>query len=219
MPAIAQDRSAVLAQLKAHLQQVAPMRVAAPRLATGLPALDARTAGWPRPGLALIQGAAGSGRLGVVLPALGRLSRSGRSVAIVDPVGWLHPPGLVGVVLERLLLVRPGTGRAVWAAEQLARCGGVPLVVLLDPPPLRSGGRRLLHAAEAGDSTVVVVSEAPQQGLPASLSLQSTHPGEVWVRRGGRGGRTGPVRLDGPGGHGAPLSVSAPEGSRTPSDG
>ena len=196
MTALAQDRNAVLAQLKAHLQQVAPMRVAAPRLATGIASLDARTQGWPRPGLALVQGAAGSGRLGVVLPALGRLSRSGRTVAIVDPVGWLHPPGLVGVALERLLVIRLGACRSAWGSEQLARCGGVPLVVLLDPPPLRSGGRRLQHAAEAGDSTVVVLSEAPQRGLPASLALETPRPGEAWIRRGGRGGHTGRVRLD-----------------------
>ena len=196
MSATAQNRNAVLAQLRAHLQQVAPMRVAAPRLSMGLPALDARTSGWPRPGLALLEGAAGSGRLGLVLPALGRLSRSGRNVAIVDPVGWLHPPGLNGVVLERLLVIRPGVGRAVWATEQLARSGGLPLVVLLDPPPLRTGGRRLLHAAEAGDSTVVVVSEAPQRGLPASLAIKSIRPGEVCIQRGGRGGRTDRIQFE-----------------------
>lgn len=166
------------------------MRPPTPRLAMGVPQLDARTGGWPRPGLALVAGAAGTGRLGVVLPTLARLTQQGRSVAIVDPVGWLHPPGLAGVVLEHLVVVRPGASRAAWAAEQLARCGAVPVVVLLDPPPLRKDGRRLQHAAEAGDATVLVLSEAPQRGLPADLVLETRAPGRVRVQRGGtrRGG-------------------------------
>jgi hypothetical protein len=171
------------------------MRVTSHRLATGLPELDARSGGWPRPGVALIQGAPGAGRLTPILPAMGRLTRQGRPVAVVDPVGWLHPPGLVGVALDLLLLVRPGSGQAAWATEQLARCGAVPLVVLLDPPPLRKGGRRLQHAAEAGDSAVIIVSEAPQRDLPASLALDVLSPGRFALRRGDRRGQTGPLVL------------------------
>jgi hypothetical protein len=181
------DRAAVVAQLRQHIAKVAPVRHTSGRLAMEHPALERWVQGWPRGGISTVEGAMGVGRLGIVLPAMATRTQRGESVAVVDAVGWLHPPGLVGVVLERLLVVRPGTRRAGWAAEQIARCGAVPLVVVLDPPRFGRGGRRLQFAAEEGNSAVVCVLEAMDRSLPASVRLVVSAPDRVRVERGGLG--------------------------------
>ena len=183
------DKAVVLADLRRHIAQIAPMRPLPVGLPTGVSALEAVTGGWPCPGVALIQGPVGTGRISPVLPALARLTTARRTVAIVDSGCILHPPGLPGVCLDNLLLVRPAPTRVLWAAEQLARCDAIPLVVLLDPPSLGRQAVRLQRAAEAGTSTVIVISELAQRRLPAALRLQTGRrgPGHVQLRRGGRG--------------------------------
>ena len=165
--------SAALAALKSSLEARGLLvGVPEPRaIPSGHPALDAAVGGFPRPGVVEVAGLPGSGRLGVLLPALARETRAGRAVAVVDALGRLHPPGLPGVAWSRLLLVRPGPEQAPWAAEQVLRSGAVPLVVLLDPAPFGRSGWRLLRAAEEGDAVLAVVAEAPDPGLPATLRL------------------------------------------------
>lgn len=194
-------RAAVVASLRAHIARVAPVRTLPVGLSVGIPGLQAATGGWTCPGISLIHGAPGSGRLAAVMPALRRLSCSGRRVAVVDAAGWLHPPGLDGVLIDNLILVRPGPTRIAWAAEQLSRCGVLPLVVVLDPPELGRGGARLQVAAEEGNTAVVVISELRQRRLPARLRLRSERgpdgrPGVV-LERGARGrpGRWLPLPL------------------------
>lgn len=151
---------------------------------TGFAALDAAVGGWPAPGLAEVVGAPGSGRLGLLLPLLARLSGAGRWVALVDILERLYPPAIPAVERARLLLVRPGAERALWAAEQLAACGDVPVVVLLDPLPVGRAGYRLLRAAEQGGGLVAVLAERSEQPLPASLRIeaQGVSPGALRVR-------------------------------------
>jgi hypothetical protein len=177
------NRDAVLAELRAHIARVAPARAKPGTISTGIPALESRLGGWPCPGLSVIEGRAGMGRLGVILPTLSRLTREGRWVAVVDTVSWLHPPGLEGVDLSKLLLVRPGA-RAGWAATQLARCGGFPVVVLLDPPRLGRGSRSLQHAAEEGQCSVLLLCEKFERGLPLSARLELLPGGRLYVKRG-----------------------------------
>jgi len=170
--------------LRAHLARIAPARPPRVGLPSGLPALDQAVGGWASAGLSEVVGRAGSGRLSLVLPALRALTEQGRPVAIVDPVGWLHPPGL-DLVLDRLLLVRPGA-RALWATEQLVRSGALPLVLLLDPPPLGRGGRRLLHAAEAGGCALIVLTEHLDTRLQPSLRLESVRLESARLESAGR---------------------------------
>lgn len=208
------DRAAVLADLRAHLARVAPMRAAPPaRLSTGLPTLDAAVQGWPRPGVAEVTGKPGSGRLRVLLPVLQDLTHDGQRVALVDPVGWLNPPGLSGVILDRVLLVRPGATRALWATEQLLRCGGLPLVVLIDPGPLGRAARKLQLAAEAGDAGLCVLGEAPDPQLPARVRLESLGAGRVRIRKGPARHQGRELDLGACGGTAPPLSL-APPGAR-----
>lgn len=190
------DRAAIIAELRARLNQEAPFRSRPVGLEMGHPSLDAALGGWPQPGVAEVTGAVGSGRVGLVLPALVALSQADRPVAVVDVPGWLNPPGLPGVAMGRLVLVRPGAGPAAWATEQLLRCGALPLVVLLDPPRLGRGARRLLRAAEDGGSTLVVLNEKRDAELPASLRLEMVGTGAVRVSRSvvpGAVGRTLPT--------------------------
>ena len=113
------ERAAAVAALRRHIAEVAPHRPARRFLPTGIARLDERIGGFGA--LTVISGAAGTGRWALVLPAVQALTRSDRTVAIVDVRGWFHPPGLPRVDLSRILLIHPGPDRALWAAEQLAR--------------------------------------------------------------------------------------------------
>jgi len=160
------------------------MRTGSPPVATGIPELDAHIQGWPCPGLVGIHGAAGTGRIGLVLPALKLHTQAHRMVAIVDPLGWLYPPGLPGLHLQYLMLIRCGGARAAWATAQLAASGAVPLIILLDPPPLGRDARRMLRATESGKSTVVVLTERPDPQLCAPVRLRTLGQKRVQIERG-----------------------------------
>lgn len=183
------ERAAILAELRAKLAHTAPPVVEGEALPSGIRSLDAATGGWPVPGVSVVLGAPGSGRLGWVLPTMRALTAGDRPVAVVDVLGWLNPPGLPGVELHRLMIVRSGAATAAWAAEQLVRSGAVPLTVLLDPPPLGRAGRRLALAAEAGRSALVVVSDRRDQGLPTAMRLEISGPGQATLARGPGAGR------------------------------
>jgi hypothetical protein len=181
------SRATTLAELRAHLAAVAPMRTGTPPTSTGWGELDAAIGGWPRPGVAAIYGAVGTGRMGVILPSLQHHTQAGRTVALVDPLGWCHPPGLPGVDLRHLMLIRCGGPQAGWAAIQLAASGAVPLVVLLDPPPLAGDARRLLCATESGDSTAIVLTERPDARLTTPVRIHTLGGGQIRIERGALG--------------------------------
>lgn len=161
------------ALLGGAISTASALAASAPRgLPACIPALDDWLGGWPRPGIVEIAGLPGSGRLAPLLPGLARLTRQGSNVVVVDPEQALHPPGLGGVDLARLVLVRPPRERAAWAAEQVARSGAVEALLLLDLPPLGRAGLRLARAAEAGGMTIFVVAGSPEEDLPAALRLR-----------------------------------------------
>jgi hypothetical protein len=165
------SRKVLVDQLREQIAQVAPARPPVSRLLTRVPLLDARIGGWPRGCVSSVLGNIGSGRLGLLLPTMRHLTLENRFVALVDSLSQLHPPGLPGVRLDRLVLVRPGVHRAGWAAEQLAQSGALSLVILLDPPQLYRSGRRLLQAAQRGDAPIVVVWEQRDGHLPDRIRL------------------------------------------------
>lgn len=183
------DRAAILAELRSKLASTARPLTESEHIPSGVASLDAAVGGWPVPGVSAVVGKAGAGRLGWVLPALRQLSLDDKPVAVVDVLGWLNPPGLPGVALHRLMIVRPGAAQALWAAEQLARSGAVALTVLLDPPPMGKAGRRLSLACEAGRSALVVVSDRIDPGLPTALRLEVATPGSANLTRGPGAGR------------------------------
>ena len=178
------NRSSTIAQLRAHLAQLAPMRTQEPPISTEIPQLDTEIGGWPQPGVVSIYGAIGTGRIGVVLPTMQAHTHDDRTIAIVDPLGWLHPPGLPGINLRKLMIVRCGLERSHWAAAQLVSSGAIPVVVLLDPPPLRTNAHRLMHATESGKSTLFVLTERPETRLNPSVRIQTIGRGKLKIERG-----------------------------------
>ncbi len=163
------ERALAVAALRRHIAEVAPHRAARQLLPTGIARLDEQVGGFPA--LTVISGAPGTGRWALVLPAIQSLTRSDRTVAVVDVRGWFHPPGLSKVDLSRVLLVRPGPDRSLWATEQLARSTALALVVVLDLPRQGRAARRVLAAAESGRTPVVVLQEERDLDLPAGLCL------------------------------------------------
>jgi len=178
------SRASIIADLKAHIEQVAPMRTSRAPAPTGIPALDAHLGGWPQPGIALVHGSVGSGRFRVVLPTLQKNTTTEQTVAVIDPIGWLYPPGLPGVNLQHLMLIRCGSPQADWAAAQLAASGAVPIVILLDPPPLSRGAARLMRATETGQSTVIVIGERLEPHLNPQVRLRCLGNNTVQIERG-----------------------------------
>ncbi|MCP4807938.1 MAG: DNA lesion error-prone repair protein ImuA [Proteobacteria bacterium] len=189
-----------LQELRALIARHEPAaRVSATTIESDLPGLDAEIGGWPSPGLTEIVGRMGSGRLSLILPTLRRLTRADRAVGIVDPLGLIHPPGLSGVRLDRLLIVQPACKQAGWTSEQLAGSGSFELVLHFAALRLGRSGARLARAAERGGCSVVVLAEKPEQGLPAALRLrvEGRDASAVHLRvarcRGGRVGQ--PLRV------------------------
>lgn len=155
--------------------------------------------GWPGQALTeILHDQYGIGELRLLMPALARLSRSGRWIAFVAPPHIPYAPALAaqGVDLSRVLLVHPRTshrGRdALWALEQALRAGTCAAVVGW---PMRVEGkqlRRLQLAAEAGDTWGILFREAAaaDQPSPAALRLrlQQDEGGTLVSLLKGRGG-------------------------------
>lgn len=165
------DRASVLEELRARVG--ATGRVQPGRLSCAHEGLDAWIGGWPSPGVSEIVGAPGTGRMALILPALAALTRAGRPVIVVDPGQQLHPPGCRALDMRSVLLVRPPPDQTAWTAEQVARSGAVEAMVLLDPPPAGRSGLRLARAAEAGRTTVLLITSTPDPDLPAALRLRT----------------------------------------------
>src|SRR5689334_15357670 len=93
------------------------------RAPSGVEALDVLLGGLPSPGIVELSGAEGTGWTRLALAAAAGATRTGRSVAWVDPQRRLYPPAAAdhGVELDRLLIVRPpedGSAPWAWTTEQ-----------------------------------------------------------------------------------------------------
>jgi protein ImuA len=165
---------------------------------TGFPSLDQELAGggWPRAGVTeLLRPSEGLGALDLLLPALARLSREPRWIALIGPPYLPYAPALAarGLDLSRLLLVHPkGAEEGLWAIEQALRSGtcGAVLAWPAELPP--TSVRRLQLAARQGDCCGFLFRPlaAARQPSPAALRLTVTQrDGELAVailkRRGG----------------------------------
>jgi hypothetical protein len=136
-----------------------PSPTARDGISSGFAGLDALLpgAGWPRSALVevLVEGP-GRGGLDLVMPALARLSRTARWLALISPPLMPYAPGWAGagVELSRLLLVHGRDERErLWALEQALR-SGVCSAVLGWAAEIRVDRlRRLQLAAETGGST------------------------------------------------------------------
>lgn len=173
---------------------------APPGVPTGHAALDALLAGggWPHGAVTeILVAGQGMGGLPLLMPALARLSLEAAGwIAFVGPPLLPYAPALAawGVVLERLLVVRPETAEGtLWAAEQALRSAACRAVLGWPAAIAPVALRRLQLAAEAGDTPAFLFRppDAAAQPSPAALRL-AVRPAavggwqvEVLKRRGG----------------------------------
>ena len=140
--------------------------------------------GWPLGALTeILHEHAGIGELRLVMPALARLSRAGRWIALVAPPHIPYAPALAaqGVDLSRILLVHPrADSDTLWALEQAMRSGSCAAVLAwprrADPQQLR----RLQLAAEAGNCWGLLFrgEHAAAEQSPAALRLAMQSQGD-----------------------------------------
>ncbi len=161
--------------------------------------------GWPRGALSeILSPAQGLTVLGLLLPALTRLSQEGRWIAWIDPPQLPYAPGLAarGIELSRLLLLHtPGPDDGLWTLEQALGSGGCAAVLAWPRALPGQALRRLQLAAEAGRAMgwLFRPPAAARELSPAALRLrvQLCADGgsevEVLKRRGGWS--RGPISL------------------------
>lgn len=174
-------------------------------IASGYAELDRLlSGGWPRGALTEIHlPLEGVGELRLLLPALARLSRGDRWVALIAPRYVPYAPALAaaGVNLSRLLLVHPRTrSDHLWAIESALRSGACAAVLAWAEDITAAYLRRWQLAAEIGKAWGVLFQRHPVADSPAAVRLRVMPEvkGAVTVnilkRRGGW--PPGPVRLE-----------------------
>jgi RecA/RadA recombinase len=150
-----------------------------PRLATGLPVLDAAIeGGLPRGRVTELTGSRSAGRTGLACRIAAGATRAGETIAWVDPDDTLDPEAAeaAGVALPRILWVRPrDVACALRATEILLGAGGFGLVVLdLDAtrPTRATAWTRLARAAERTRSTLLVLAAVRSGQSCVALALE-----------------------------------------------
>jgi len=141
----------------------------------------------------------GIGELRLLMPALARLTRADRHVALIAPPYVPYAPAFVqhGVCMDRLLVIHAQRGNDIlWAFEQTLRCTSFG-AVLAWPSSVRDKEiRRLQLAAEAGQSlgfmyrTPAAAREASPAAMRLKLSARTDGALNVDILK-CRGGRSG----------------------------
>ena len=162
-------------------------------LATTVEALDDLLAGGLHRGqMVELVGYRSSGRFSTVLAILAATTTRGEAAALVD-LGDGFAPQLAqaaGVVLERLLWVRPEHLKPALIAVETLLNGGFPLVVIdLGNPPV-PGGRgveaawlRLARAAQNHHAALLVASPYRASGTAAAGVIQAERSRPRWSDR------------------------------------
>ena len=167
----------------------------APRVPTGLAALDATlSGGLPRGRVTELVGARSAGRTALACQIAASATKAAETIAWVDPQDVLDPAAAdaAGVALARMLWVRPrNPGDALRATEILLDAGGFGLVVLDQDVPVPPPGRavswiRLARAAERTGSTLLVLTSTAQAGPSVALGLEILGRRVHWSRGPGR---------------------------------
>ncbi|MFZ2855001.1 MAG: translesion DNA synthesis-associated protein ImuA [Rhodocyclaceae bacterium] len=169
-----------------------------PGVPSGFAELDAElpSGGWPRGGLIeLLPARCGVGELGLLLPALARISGDELAwLVCVAPPYLLYAPALEqgGIALARLLVASAPGRDAPWACERALASDGVGAVVAWLPEAGMTALRRLQLAAEASRTLFFAFRPAScaGQSSPAPLRLALESRGErllvrLLKRRGG----------------------------------
>jgi cell division inhibitor SulA/protein ImuA len=151
--------------------------------------------GWPKRALTeLLHDTQGIGELRLLLPALGRLARSGEAIVLVAPPHIPYAPAFVacGIEPERLFVVAAEGKDRWWAAEQVLRADSVG-ALLFWPGSLNDQRLRRLQLAAQDSETLAFVfagTAGAVQASPSPLRLRLTAKKgrlciDVFKRRGG----------------------------------
>lgn len=175
--------------------------------ATGHAALDAvlPNGGWTRGALTELLARNPLATVRVVLPALQRLTRLRRRIAILVPSSLPYARALVAAGIDARQLVEiDGNGNDTqWTAEQCLRDGGCSALVTWLPRADYGQLRRLQQAADSSDTLAFALrplDAAQEIGGPAALRL-SVHADEhgshldILKCRGRIGARFAPITL------------------------
>lgn len=156
-----------------------PRRHARDTIPSGYPSLDRILpgGGWSGSSITeILHDGHGLGELRLIVPALARLSRSGRWVTMISPPHIPYAPALsaCGIDLSHLLLVH-GRGRedSLWAAEQALRSGTCAAVISWPGHVPGPALRRLQLAAETGGSWGILFrpGNSARQPSPAATRI------------------------------------------------
>ena len=132
--------------------------------------------GWPKNGLVeIILPDAYSDAMGMLMPALARISQQRRWIAMVNPT-WPARSKLFtesAVRHERVLQVNPHPGRsALWTAESLLHAGECSVVMTWPNCRTELMGKRLEKAAAHGKALGILFSYEGLQAQPSGVSLR-----------------------------------------------
>lgn len=158
--------------------------------ATGVAALDQLLLGGLHRGqLIELIGSRTCGRYSLALAVLAAASERGEVTALIDLGDSFDPQSATtaGVILERLLWVRPPHLKQALIATETILAAGFPLVVLdLGLPPI-PGGRgaaaawlRLARAADAQENSLFVTAPYRVSGTAASAVLRARRARPLW---------------------------------------
>jgi hypothetical protein len=177
-------------------------------LPTGHARLDTRLpgGGWPLGAVTeLIPAQPGLGEFSLLLPVLAHAAQQGQWTVLIDPP-WIPCPALLharGLALERLLLIRAGSGKeSLWACEQALRSGRGGAVLAWPEAISFMQLRRLQLAAQENAKLAFLYRpvHALDESSPAALRLRlqaggrrgtrvqvlkcrgSHPPAPVWIR-------------------------------------
>jgi cell division inhibitor SulA/protein ImuA len=170
---------------------------------TGFTALDSILpgGGW-RSGtvVELMPAEIGIGELRLLMPALARITRSGRHVAMIAPPYVPFAPALAqqGIQLSHLLIVNAGTPADIlWSFEQILRCKSFGAAIAWPAQIKDREVRRLQLAAETGHNTGFLYRScaAAREASPAAVRMKLRACGDelsidVLKCRGSRAGMT-----------------------------
>lgn len=150
-------------------------------IASGHATLDERLpgGGWPRGALTeVLLPRSGVGELQLFLPALLRLSREKRWIALIAPPYIPYAPAwqASGIDLSRLLWIRPrSTQEQLWSMEQALRAGTCGAVLCWPDASIQFRElRRLQLAAETGNCLGILFNAEERAGrtTPATLRIR-----------------------------------------------
>ncbi|MBD9368635.1 translesion DNA synthesis-associated protein ImuA [Xanthomonas sp. XNM01] len=169
---------------------------------TGHAALDTvlPQGGWPRGALTeLLLPADGIGELGLLLPALARMTAAGGRVALVAPPHVPYAPAwqAAGVELGQLEVIDTDPRQALWAQEQCLRSGACEAVLGWPPGGDDRALRRLQVAADSGDCCGFVLRDRRHaaNASPAALRLLAEDGGWRVLKSRGAQPHAGLLRL------------------------